>query len=78
LEQARLVDLDDDMVDTIFEVLVRDFSAAAVALLGRAGSTPAQQEWATDAIRKPVVDQARFDRVWSEVEGLADAYTMTP
>ncbi|MGH3475076.1 MAG: acyl-CoA dehydrogenase family protein, partial [Aeromicrobium sp.] len=78
LEQARLVDLDDDVVDTIFEVLVRDFSAAAVALHGRAGTTPAQQEWAIGAIRKPVVDAARFDRVWSEVVGLADAYTMTP
>ena len=78
LEQARLVDLDDDVVDTIFEVLVRDFSAAVVALHGRAGTTPDQQEWAIGAIRKPVVDAARFDRVWSEVVGLADAYTMTP
>ena len=28
LEQAALIDLEDDVVDTIFEVLVRDFSAA--------------------------------------------------
>ncbi len=78
LEQARLVDLESDVVDAIFEFLVRDFSAAAVAMHGRTASTPAQQEWAVGAVRKPAVDRGRFDRVWHQVVGLADAYTMTP
>ena len=43
LEQAALAGIDDDLVDQIFDFQVRDFSAHAVALHGRRGSTDAQQ-----------------------------------
>jgi acyl-CoA dehydrogenase len=62
----------------IFGVLIRDFSAGAVSMHGRTGSTQAQQEWALGAIRKPVIDSELFDRVWGQVVSLADAYSMTP
>lgn len=78
LEQADLLDLDDDIVDAIFGVLVKDFSKAAITMHGKDASTPAQQEWALSVVRKPVVDEARFGRVWEQVVSLADAYTMTP
>ncbi|ROP38061.1 acyl-CoA dehydrogenase [Saccharothrix texasensis] len=78
LEQARLTDLDTDVLDQVFDVLVRDFSAYAVALHGKASSTEAQQGWAVGQIRKPVVDQARFERVWSKVAALSGAYGMRP
>ena len=61
--------MDADTVDSIFDVLVRDFSAYAVTLHGHSSSTEAQQAWALDHVRKPVVDPERFERVWSEVEG---------
>lgn len=78
LEQAKLIDLETDIVDAIFGVLIKDFTKAAIALHGKDASTPAQQEWALSVVRKPVVDEARFGRVWAEVVGLADAYTMSP
>jgi acyl-CoA dehydrogenase len=78
LEQAEILDLDADVVDAIFGVLVRDFSAGAVALHAKPGSTSAQQEWALGAIRKPAVDEPLADRLWGEVVALADAYSMTP
>jgi acyl-CoA dehydrogenase len=78
LEQAELLDLDRDVLDEIFAVLVRDFSAGAVALHGKAASSTAQQQWALGAVRKPVADAAAQDRVWTQVVGLADAYAMTP
>jgi len=78
LEQAELLDLDRDVVDEIFAVLVRDFSAGAVALHGKAASSPAQQGWALGAVRKPVTDAAAQDRVWAQVVGLSDAYAMNP
>jgi acyl-CoA dehydrogenase len=78
LEQAALLDLDRDVVDEIFAVLVRDFSAGAVALHGKAASSPAQQQWAMGAVRKPVTDAAAQERVWGQVVGLADAYAMNP
>ena len=54
LEQAQLDDTPQDIVDLVFETLVRDFSATAIELHGKASSTDAQQRWALDSIRKPV------------------------
>ena len=78
LEQAALADVDLDTLDQIFDVLVRDFSAYAVALHGRASSTGEQQAWAVAHVRKPVVDEQRFERVFETVRGLAGAYEMRP
>ncbi len=77
-EQAALEQLDPDTLDQIFDVLVRDFSAYAVGLHGRASSTVAQQDWALEHVRKPVVDGDRFERVWAQARGLAGAYEMSP
>ncbi|MFI9812395.1 acyl-CoA dehydrogenase [Saccharothrix variisporea] len=78
LEQAALTDVDADLLDQIFDVLVRDYSAWAVALHGKASSTGAQQEWALGQVRKPVVDRERFERVWERVAALSGAYEMRP
>ena len=78
LEQAELTGLDRDVVDQIFDIQVRDFSGYAVALHGKPSSTPAQQEWALSAVRKPAADSARFDRVWEQVRGYDGAYEMRP
>ncbi|WP_405420218.1 acyl-CoA dehydrogenase family protein [Streptomyces erythrochromogenes] len=76
LEQARLTDLDESVLDELFSVLVRDFSQHAVELHGKDSSTPEQQAWALAAVRRPVVDEARASRVWARVEALAGAYEM--
>ena len=78
LEQAALLSLDEDTLDAIFAVLIRDFSAGAVSLHGKAASTSAQQEWALGVVRKPYGDAASFDRMWALVEGLSGAYAMNP
>ena len=78
LEQADLIDLDRDLVEQIFDFQIRDFSAHAVALHGKPSSTPAQQEWALSAVRKPVTDAQRFDRVWEHVKAYDGAYEMRP
>ncbi|MGW5747994.1 acyl-CoA dehydrogenase [Amycolatopsis sp. NPDC003861] len=78
LEQARITGLDDEVVDQIFAVLVQDFSVAAVDLNGKASSTDAQQAIALAALRKPVVDAARFENVWARVRELSGVYAMQP
>lgn len=78
LEQAELTGLESDLVDQIFDVQIRDFSAYAVALHGKPSSTLEQQEWALSAVRKPTVDAARFDRVWDQVRSYDGAYEMRP
>ena len=76
LEQAQIDQLPQDIVDLVFETLVRDFSATAIELHGKDSSTEAQQEWALANVRKPVIDPVRGDRVYAEVRALAGAYVM--
>jgi acyl-CoA dehydrogenase len=75
-EQAALTGLAEDTLDQIFDVLIRDFSAYATELHGKASATEAQADWARAAITRPVVDADRFESVWSKVRGLAGAYEM--
>ena len=76
LEQADLVGLDDDLLEELFAVLVRDFSAHAVAFHGKEGAGPSQQDQALAAVRRPQSDPARFARVWQQVEDLSGSYAM--
>ncbi|MFF4174103.1 acyl-CoA dehydrogenase family protein [Streptomyces sp. NPDC001744] len=78
LEQAALTGLDEDVLDELFAVLVRDFSAHAVELHGKDSATEPQQLWAIGAVRRPVADEARSERVWRRVEALSGAYEMRP
>jgi acyl-CoA dehydrogenase len=78
LEQADLIGLDNDLLDQIFEVQIRDFSQYAVALHGKASAKPAQQDWALAAVRRPLTDSSRFDRVWESVRAYDGAYEMRP
>ena len=76
LEEAHLTDTPQDVVDLVFEWLVRDFSTLALDLHGKASSTPEQQQWVLETIRKPVIDAARDEAIYAEVRALAGAYVM--
>jgi len=79
LENARIYAVDAALVDQIFDALVRDCSLYAVQLHGRRSSTPTQMEYCLKLIRKPVLDDARYQRVWREqVLALNGAYEMNP
>jgi alkylation response protein AidB-like acyl-CoA dehydrogenase len=78
LEQAAITGLDEDVLDQVFDTFVRDFSGYATALHGKASSTEAQQAWALEHIRKPVVDDERTGRVFEQVTALSGAYAMKP
>ncbi|OHV03673.1 acyl-CoA dehydrogenase family protein [Mycobacterium talmoniae] len=78
VEQAKIEGTSSDIVDSIFEVLVRDFSAFALDLHSKASSTQAQQDWALSVIRKPVIDAERSTRVYGEVCSHAGEYQMNP
>ncbi|RVW03608.1 acyl-CoA dehydrogenase family protein [Rhodococcus spongiicola] len=78
LEQAGIVGLDRDLIGQIFDFQIRDYSRYAVELHGKPSSTPEQQKWALDVIRRPVVDTDRFERVWEQVVAYDGAYEMGP
>jgi acyl-CoA dehydrogenase len=78
LENKRIYDVEDEVIDQIFDVLVRDFSKYALELYSKTSSSSRQMELCLKMIRKPVVDTARFERVLERhVYSLKGAYTMT-
>ncbi|MFH2133335.1 MAG: acyl-CoA dehydrogenase family protein [bacterium] len=79
IENARIKNLPDDILDQIFDVMVRDFSRFALQLYSKTSSTETQMAIFLEMIRKPVVDQARFQRVWEKfVLSKKNTYEMTP
>jgi acyl-CoA dehydrogenase len=77
LENAPSHSVEDAVLDQIFDVLVRDFSKFALQLYSKTSSTAMQRFFCRRMIRKPVLDQARFERVWEEhVYALKGAYRM--
>jgi len=78
LEMAKLHDVGTDLVDQIFDFMVRDFSKFALQVYSKASATTAQMEFCQKMLRKPVHDEARYGRVWDEVFALRDAYEMNP
>jgi hypothetical protein len=77
-EQAEATGLDAEILDEIFAILVRDFSAYATELHGKTATTPEQADWALAHIRRPVADPARTARLWDDVVALCGAYEMRP
>lgn len=77
LENAAIYGLDDDVVDQIFDFMVRDFSKFALQLHNKPSSTPQQMDYCLRMLKKPVVDEERYQRVWdNHVYALKGAYEM--
>ncbi|MBT8359096.1 MAG: acyl-CoA dehydrogenase [Deltaproteobacteria bacterium] len=78
IEKARIDHIEDDLMDQIFDFMVRDFSKFALQLYSKASSTDQQMEYCVKMIKKPVVDQERFSRVWNDfIDVLKDTYEMS-
>ena len=77
IEKAKIDPVEDDLMDQIFDFMVRDFSKFALQLYCKTSSTPEQMEICMKIIKKPVVDPERFKRIWeTHVYGLRGAYRM--
>ena len=79
LEAAPLHRLENDILEQIFDVLIRDVSKHALRLYSKSSSTAAQRFFCRRMIRKPIIDARRFDRVWTEhVYTLKGSYRINP
>jgi acyl-CoA dehydrogenase len=76
LEAAPIHGVDDDLIDQIFDFMVRDFSAHALELYSKPSVTDAQSALCLQMIKRPAVDRERFQRVWRTVHGLDGQYEM--
>jgi acyl-CoA dehydrogenase len=77
IEKYNMEKFDDDLLEQIFDFMVRDFSKYALEVYYKRDSSEKQQEMCLKMLRKPVVDYDRFDRFWkNHVYALRDTYEM--
>jgi acyl-CoA dehydrogenase len=77
IEKANIDTVEDDVVDQMFDFMVRDFSKFALQLYSKSGATDQQMALCLKMIKKPVKDPGRFTRVWDKHVAVLDgAYAM--
>ena len=77
IENAPIYNIDDDTLDQIFDFLVRDFSTYSLNLYNKSSINAKQMDYCIQMIKKPNVDEERFNKVWNIVHSLKDAYQMS-
>jgi acyl-CoA dehydrogenase len=79
IENAPIYKIENDLLDMIFDVLVRDFSKYAVQLYQKKSNTQAQLDYCIKMIKNPVADTEKFKRIWEKyVYPMKDEYRMNP
>ncbi len=77
LEKASLNNISDDMIDTIFNFMVRDFSKYALEIYSKQEVLKKQKELCIKMIKNPKYSKERQKRIWSNnVYSLLDIYEM--
>ncbi|MEH6637052.1 MAG: acyl-CoA dehydrogenase [Halioglobus sp.] len=77
IEKAKIEAVEEDIMDQIFDFMVRDFSKFALQLYSKTGATDEQMALCMKMIKKSVKDPERFNRVWEKhISGLNGAYEM--
>ncbi len=77
IESAAIENIDDSLLDQIFDFMVRDFAEYGLDLYSKPTSTEAQQAACLKMVKRPVPNQERFDTVLKDnVYSLIDAYEM--
>lgn len=77
LENAKIHEISPDIINQIFDVLVRDFSKYALELHNKPNCTPQQMEFCLKMIKKPIADQAQYNHIWKKyVHALNGEYEM--
>ncbi len=78
IESAAMENIDDDLLDQMFDFMVRDFSAYGVEVLGMPTTNEVQQAACRKMIKRPFASPERFEKVLKDhVYALVDAYEMT-
>ena len=79
IESARIEEVSDEILNQMFDLFIRDFSAYAVELYGKPINTDTQLAKIMQMIKRPVPNQAEFKKVLNEeVYSLVDVYIQNP
>ena len=78
IENAQIYEIEDDLLDQIFDFMIRDFSKFALQIYSKTSSSEQQMTYCMKMIKKPAVNPQRFERIWQQhAYTLADAYEMS-
>ena len=79
IEKSKMDGVEDDLLDRIFDFMVRDFSKFALQIYGKPGTSEKQTALCMRMIQKPIADKKRFLNIWGNyVYSLKDTYEMNP
>ncbi len=79
IEKAHIEKIDTDLIDRIFDFMIRDFSKFALQLYSKTSSTAEQMDLALEMIQKPFVNPNLFNKIWETyVYPQNEAYAMNP
>jgi len=78
IEKSKIEPVEDDLLDRIFDVMIRDFSKFALQIYAKPATTEKQMALCMKMIRKPVANGEGFLNIWHQVYALKDTYEMNP
>ncbi|MCP3899560.1 MAG: acyl-CoA dehydrogenase, partial [Desulfobacteraceae bacterium] len=79
IEKQNMEGFGIDLLEQIFDFMIRDFSEFALKLYSKTDTTAKQMEYCLKIVKKPVTDNDRFNLFWdNHIEKLKDLYEMKP
>ena len=77
IESRKFFDVEDDLLEEIFDFMVRDFSKYALNIHMKPSNSDKQRELSLNIIRTPKPNPERFEKIWkSHVYALKGQYRM--
>jgi acyl-CoA dehydrogenase len=77
LESSGIYKIDNQLIDQMFDFMVRDFSKFALTLYCKPSTTTKQADFCTKMLKRPIHDAQRYESVWTNhVYAAKDAYEM--
>jgi acyl-CoA dehydrogenase len=77
IESRKHFEVEDDLLEEIFDFMIRDFSRYALNIHMKPSNSDRQRELSLRIIKPPAADPERFERVWREqVYALKGQYKM--
>ncbi len=79
IEKFHMDRFEQDLLEQIFDFMIRDFSSYSLALYSRPDTSEEQARYCRKIICRPHEDAQRFENIWkNHVMALKDCYEMNP
>jgi acyl-CoA dehydrogenase len=79
IESRKFYEVEDDLLDEIFDGMVRDFSKYALSLHMKPSNSEKQRALSLKMIKPPMPNEKRFEKIWeTHVYALKGQYSMNP